>query len=321
MASHLFPSSTSLFPSQRLPCPWLEHYCNTKHPPSSSQRAFDSASIVQNLAQIIRKYTQILQDLQPTLQPPSAQPSTTATPTPDVVLVCHSYGASLGVFLSKVLLLRALVLISPSTGKNSHAKLKKFLDTPTWLVNLWRMHDRWGGINSESVNRYVAPSASKEIRGKQLHWNKSVNTFVAQSLMRGRRWPSKDDFANINTPVLLICGAQDIVTPVSETATIHEWVISTHQGGSPLSSPTLAMESPPVTPSGTQLGVSASSRLQFPAPCIVPDAGHSVMVEQPAFVNAIISRFLIDQVGLSTMNLEWQTKEEKKQSEDLGNFS
>jgi pimeloyl-ACP methyl ester carboxylesterase len=134
----------------------------------------------------------------------------------DTVVICHSYGCTIGTHLyarletSETLnnSIKAMVMIGPKASLTEHeakgrAQLAK---VPDWVVDFARKLDRIGGIHSKSVNRLVHASASDDLRRKQLQWNKASRTFVLRRLMAGVRFPTPGEFQRIRCPLLLMSG-------------------------------------------------------------------------------------------------------------------
>ncbi|KAI9207915.1 Alpha/Beta hydrolase protein [Polychytrium aggregatum] len=196
------------------------------------------------------------------------------------VLVCHSYGCAIATKASQRLesLLKAIVFIAPKALHTEHdqARVNSFVSTSTPLIEVFRWRDRYGGINSQSVNRYVAPSAPTVVREFQLKWNASVKTTTAKRYYKGINWVTPNDYGEIKAPLLLISGQHDKAVPANSAAVIKE-----HATGS-----------------------SCVSDL-----FVVPNVGHSVMFESPNIVNAIVYKFLTD-VGLKEISLRDQILKE-----------
>ncbi|KAG9066334.1 hypothetical protein KI688_001557 [Linnemannia hyalina] len=104
----------------------------------------------------------------------------------DTVVICHSYGCTIGTHLYSRLAtsetlnnsIKAMVMIGPKAVITEHeikgrAQLAK---TPDWVVDFARKLDRMGGIHSKSVNRLLHASAGDDLRRRQLRWNKASRT-------------------------------------------------------------------------------------------------------------------------------------------------
>ncbi|KAF9091266.1 hypothetical protein BGX29_011064 [Mortierella sp. GBA35] len=202
----------------------------------------------------------------------------------ETVLICHSYGCTIGTHLYSRLAtsetlnnsIKAMVMIGPKAIITEHetkgrAQLAR---TPDWVVDFARKLDRMGGIRSKSVNRLLHASASDDLRRKQLRWNKASRTFVLRRLMAGVRWPTPNDFQRIHCPLLLMSGEDDRVCPAVNAEQIYAWCRMTND------------------------------RTQ--SPFIIPKAGHQTMLEHWELVTPIISSFLIKDCGMTTMDPSWQ---------------
>ncbi|KAG0210711.1 hypothetical protein BGX33_004733 [Mortierella sp. NVP41] len=198
----------------------------------------------------------------------------------ETVLICHSYGCTIGTHLYSRLAtsetlnnsINAMVMIGPKAIITEHetkgrAQLAR---TPDWVVDFARKLDRMGGIRSKSVNRLLHASASDDLRRKQLRWNKASRTFVLRRLMAGVRWPTPNDFQRIHCPLLLMSGEDDRVCPAVNAEQIYAWCRMTND------------------------------RTQ--SPFIIPKAGHQTMLEHWELVTPIISSFLIKDCGMTTMD-------------------
>ncbi|KAG0276961.1 hypothetical protein BGZ96_003066 [Linnemannia gamsii] len=202
----------------------------------------------------------------------------------DTVVICHSYGCTIGTLLYSRLVasetlnnsIKAMVMIGPKAVITEHeakgrAQLAK---TPDWVVDFARKLDRMGGTHSKSVNRLLHASASDDLRRKQLRWNKASRTFVLRRLMAGVQWPTPGDFQMIQCPLLLMSGEDDRVCPAVNAEQIYAWCRGTND------------------------------RIQ--SPFIIDNAGHMPMLEKWEHVTPIISSFLIKDCGMTTMDPAWQ---------------
>lgn len=142
----------------------------------------------------------------------------------DTVVICHSYGCTIGTHLYSRLeasealnnSIKAMVMIGPKAVITEHERKGRaqLTKTPDWVVDFARKLDRMGGIHSKSVNRLLHASAGDDLRRKQLRWNKASRTFVLRRLMAGLQWPSPDHFQRIQCPLLLMSG-EDVSYAVS----------------------------------------------------------------------------------------------------------
>ncbi|KAJ3150609.1 hypothetical protein HDU89_003017 [Geranomyces variabilis] len=196
------------------------------------------------------------------------------------ILVGHSYGCNIiaHAYPRLSLFTKAIVLLCPKSAPTpaEKEKLARFSAAPTIFIELLRILDRKGGLNSPSVNRLLAKGASCELRQRQLGWNRANTTRVAQMIFRGADFATAHAYAQIECPVLLIGGEDDRVCPVQQNLEVlHGWLAA---GG-------------------------ASSVVA--EPFVIQNAAHQVMLEQPEVVNAIIYNWLIE-CGFSKMNLSHQ---------------
>ncbi|TPX58981.1 hypothetical protein PhCBS80983_g02764 [Powellomyces hirtus] len=211
------------------------------------------------------------------------------------ILVGHSYGCNLITWTYPKIakLTKAMVLICPKSRptKSERDKLKKFVAAPVLVIDVLRLMDRKGGINSPSVNRLVSRGASESLRKKQLGWNSAHSTRIAQMVFEGANFATPEMYDSIDCPVLLIGGEEDLVCPVkANLEVVHSWL--------------------------------TSSTNVVAEPFVIPNAAHQVMLEQPDVVNAIIYNWLIE-CGFSKMNLttQLQTKNPSASKWSLKNYA
>ncbi|KAG0202313.1 hypothetical protein BGX28_005134 [Mortierella sp. GBA30] len=211
----------------------------------------------------------------------------------DTVLICHSYGCTIGTQLyarletseDLVNSLKAIVMIGPKAAITEHETKgrQQLARTPDWVVDIARKLDRMGGTHSKSVDRLLHSSASEDLRRKQLRWNKASRTFVLRRLMAGVRWPSPEDFQRIQCPLLLMAGEDDRVCPYVNVELINNWCRTANE--------------------------------RTKSPFIISRAGHQTMLEKWELVTPIISAFLIKDCGMTTMDPAWQiTKKCQKEN-------
>ncbi|KAJ3175161.1 hypothetical protein HDU87_006396 [Geranomyces variabilis] len=196
------------------------------------------------------------------------------------ILVGHSYGCNIlaHAYTRLSLLTKAIVFLCPKSAPTpaEKEKLARFSAAPTIFIELLRILDRKGGLNSPSVNRLLAKSASRELRQRQLGWNRANTTRVAQKIFRGADFANAQAYAQIECPVLLIGGEDDRVCPVQQNLEVlHGW-----------------------------LGAGGASSV-VAEPFVIKNAAHQVMLEQPEVVNAIIYNWLIE-CGFAKINLSHQ---------------
>ncbi|RHZ89344.1 hypothetical protein Glove_16g184 [Diversispora epigaea] len=206
----------------------------------------------------------------------------------NIVLICHSYGCCVGAFLYQRIKssVKAMTFISVKAKRTESemTKQKIIMFLPDFLFDLLRVLDRRGGIYSDSVNRFLHKDANDLLRTKQLKWNKQSKTFVWKNMVEGAKWITKENISTIDCPLLLLSGREDKISSQGDMVIVHEWCKSPNT----------------------------------PAPCLIPQAGHNPIQENPDLVNLIINDFLIKECGLETMDPAWQilnkTKGENKWS-------
>ncbi|KAL2822543.1 hypothetical protein BJX63DRAFT_123377 [Aspergillus granulosus] len=154
-----------------------------------------------------------------------------------VVLIGHSLGCSISALLTsstspvKYALrehILGLVAVCPSASPPSPKDIsisRRLLYIPSPIVDLWRRWDRRGGIDSNSVTRFVGGEADADTRGLQVRYNKQSQTPVFRRMAWGAlpRYngpnskpnggiPGEEVWAGVRIPVLLVAGESDTVT-------------------------------------------------------------------------------------------------------------
>lgn len=156
-----------------------------------------------------------------------------------VVLVAHSMGCSIAAMLATNPSLQVEVVgivgLCPKATPPSEAetiKAKRFLSLPDSVLDLLRMLDRRGGVNSKSVERMAGKTAGIDLRRTQLAFNKSFKTPVWKRSALGclPRYdssgnvvgglPGQKTWAKIKVPLFLIAGEADTVTKPAELTKI-----------------------------------------------------------------------------------------------------
>ncbi|KAK4204413.1 Alpha/Beta hydrolase protein [Triangularia verruculosa] len=197
-----------------------------------------------------------------------------------VVLVAHSMGCAFAALLANPRTtiktdlhehVLGVVAMCPPTIPSEHTvkSFRPLLWIPDFLFNIWRAWDRRGGINSASITRFVGSKAKPEARKLQLIFNHQSRTPVFRRMAWGALptyengvpkggMPENSIWAGLQTPVLLICGGLDGVTPPRSAVVIYNLIKETHtfyhdydvspQAEAPLASPLKldAVESPVV---------------------------------------------------------------------------
>ena len=161
-----------------------------------------------------------------------------------VILIGHSMGCSLSTMLaSSESVLRELVkfdiigfvAICPKASipsPESLAQMRKLLNIPTPIFDLWRRWDRIGGPNSTSVRRFVGEKADLATRKLQERFNTQSRTAVWRRMAHGLLpatqasndrvvgLPGLELWSGISCPVYLIAGEGDKITSPEEISII-----------------------------------------------------------------------------------------------------
>jgi hypothetical protein len=104
---------------------------------------------------------------------------------------------------------------------------RRLLWIPTWLFDLLRMVDQWGGPRSASVSRFVGPDADMPSRELQYKFNKQSRTPVFRRMAWGMLpifsggipvggMFGKPAWEGLDIPVFLVGGEKDNVTSPKE---------------------------------------------------------------------------------------------------------
>ncbi|RYC63375.1 hypothetical protein CHU98_g2800 [Xylaria longipes] len=171
-----------------------------------------------------------------------------------VVLVAHSMGTAIaaGIANKKAahrslppLNVMGVIAICPLSGPPPEAAVRTFrrlLWIPEFIFNLWRAWDRWGGPESASVKRFVGPGGDLESRELQDRFNSQSRTPVFRRMAWGSLPVYVDgkptgglfgnsSWADLDTPVFLVGGDHDTVTPPKEIGKIEEMLKTAANGG------------------------------------------------------------------------------------------
>ncbi|CAG8590389.1 8267_t:CDS:2 [Paraglomus brasilianum] len=138
-------------------------------------------------------------------------------PDNKIILVCHSYGCCLGAKLYPKIKdrVKGMVIISAKlelTETNDKSR-KTIANLPNVIFEALRLLDRWGGTRSLSVRRMISPTASEDVRRKQLTWNEQSRTPVFKRMMGGMVWLTQDDWRAVDCNLLMISGSEDEICP------------------------------------------------------------------------------------------------------------
>jgi pimeloyl-ACP methyl ester carboxylesterase/protein-tyrosine phosphatase len=156
-----------------------------------------------------------------------------------VLFIGHSMGCSIAALLatnpSSLFDVLGFVGICPKAtppSPSEAASARRFLSLPDSLLNILRMLDRRGGVNSKSVERMAGKAAGVDLRRLQLAFNKSFKTPVWKRSALGclplynstgnaiGGLPGGEVWARIRVPLFLIAGEADTVTKPAEVAKI-----------------------------------------------------------------------------------------------------
>ncbi|CEL09103.1 Putative Dual specificity phosphatase catalytic domain protein (AFU_orthologue; AFUA_1G03540) [Aspergillus calidoustus] len=166
-----------------------------------------------------------------------------------VVLVGHSLGCSISALLASSTSplkhalkehILSLVAVCPSGTPPSSSETstnRRLLNIPSFVFELWRRWDRRGGIDSNSVTRFVGGEADADTRGLQVRYNKQSQTPVFRRMAWGALpqysgpndkpiggLPGEGVWAGVRTPVLLVAGQSDTVTKPIEVQKILKYL-------------------------------------------------------------------------------------------------
>jgi len=169
-----------------------------------------------------------------------------------IVLIGHSMGCSIASLLASSTSplsglfydaghIAGVIAIAPKSSPPSPKQLQ-LLDNyvrylPAFALDLWRLYDNIGGINSASVLRWVGKDADTETRKLQLRYNQQSKSAVFLRYVMaiveteegvGSMFPGKEIWSGMKVPLFLVAAEADHVNPPAEIDAISEWL--THQG-------------------------------------------------------------------------------------------
>jgi pimeloyl-ACP methyl ester carboxylesterase len=184
----------------------------------------------------------------------------------DNVIVAHAYGCSLATQLYPLIKesVRAMVFISVCSQPPP-----LFQKDISWILHIphrlltFKRHYR--GIII--MNRYIHEMQRHLQRLQSLH----RPYWLIKIILRRMVWAAEQEFKDIHTPLLLLTGEKDRISPPEDTQCVATWC-------QPFSRD----------------------------PHIIPHAGHHVMIEKELLLNAIINKFLIEEVALTGLDLKEQ---------------
>ena len=213
----------------------------------------------------------------------------------DVILIGHSMGCALAATLATKGGLLAdicvgLVAICPKaeTTEKEKKTLKSAVRLGDFGFDLFRLYDRWGGVNSKSVNRFIGSNAAPNVRKLQLNFNKESRTPVWRRMAKGMNVPTAEQWLGVSCPIYLIAGAEDRICPESELDKIYGWITNQQ-----------AIQSDQTSMETAVQGKGVIKR------CVIPNAGHSVIYESHHIVNGLVNDFLSHHID-EVLSLAWQ---------------
>lgn len=233
----------------------MEQTGHGKSEPSSDYSCYTTERFVNDLNQLLTYY-----------------------PNDNFVIVGHSYGCCLATLLAikeQNPKIKTIILISPVFGIPKYQQyLKKLIRiVPNDIISMTRKKDREGDIHSKSVERFIHPTASDDLRYKQFCWNSQFTIPSFKRTLYGMRFPTLKEYNSINIPILLIGGKDDHIAPISNITKIKQVILN------------------------SQLLIE---------PYIIPNSGHQTIIEKPQLVAAFIKEFVINKVGLTDMDAKVQ---------------
>lgn len=156
-----------------------------------------------------------------------------------VIFVAHSLGCSIAAILSTTesfpITVAGIVDLCPKAtppSKSETTRARRLLSLPDAVLDLLRMIDRRGGIDSHSVKRMAGDAAGVDLRRLQLNYNKRFKTPVWKRSTIGclpkygpsgepeGGLPGKEVWEKIRAPLFLIAGEADTVTKPKEVDAI-----------------------------------------------------------------------------------------------------
>ena len=189
------------------------------------------------------------------------------------VIMAHAYGCSLATKLYPRIqdAIRAMIFIGVNSNEPPLSKdVAWIVHTPVHILQARPFNHHWLAIRSLYAYRFISKSH------KTIAWNRRIERFIhtlgilisfMRILLRNMVWAREEEFRKIATPLLLLTGENDLITPPDNMESILSWCGSYCR-----------------------------------KPQIVPRAGHYVMLERELILNAMVNRFLIDDVQLAELD-------------------
>lgn len=165
-----------------------------------------------------------------------------------IVIIGHSMGCSIAALLASSTSplsgafydagkIAGVIAISPKSSPPSDQQVRlvrKYVSyLPAFVLDLYRLYDNIGGVNSASVVRWVGKDADLETRKLQLRYNKQSRSavflrYLTSLVMSGEDgspiFPGKPIWQGMKVPLFLIAGKNDHVSPPSEIDAIADWL-------------------------------------------------------------------------------------------------
>lgn len=200
-----------------------------------------------------------------------------------IILIGHSMGTHISLSVIRGLpegVVDAVVLLSPPKINSELSYQKKKLGMLANFPNLFdimRIWDRIGGLDSHSVGRQVFGKESFK-RLRQLRWNLDVDSSIVLKYIKGFQPVISSELENaihkINRVeqekrVMILCGADDLVTPKLSSLAISEAI------------------------------AFCNPSLELLANC-----GHSILLDKPETTSGLIYKF-IESIPDININLGW----------------
>lgn len=198
-----------------------------------------------------------------------------------VVLIAHSLGCSLSALLASTTspvqmelrehILGLIAVCPKATPPSPHETVlfRRLLHIPTPIFNLWRMRDRRGGINSNSVVRFVGKAADPDTRRLQVIFNAQSRSAVWRRMAWGTLptyqgdqpiggIPGRHVWTGVEVPILLIAGEADAVTKPAELKKLLSFFSNstapsspiTESSSAPVPDASRAQDTEPITANG-----------------------------------------------------------------------
>lgn len=164
-----------------------------------------------------------------------------------VILIGHSMGCSIAALLASSTSPHARLISSHVVGfvaicpraepltKKQASQLRWVRFLPVILFNLFRIWDRRGGTESDSVLRYVGKDADAETKRLQLRFNEQSKSAVFLKMLMGMKpdyssgnarggLPGKEVWKGLKIPTFCIAGEADHVCPPHYVDMIASWL-------------------------------------------------------------------------------------------------